>query len=319
MSRLHIETWAPEYGGAYDTDESLADPERVDETVEVPGGWDPIDGMDDGVQQVAFVDGVRRVDARLVIDDAIGPVPGLCGTYGVGAVVWDRTAVQSWFESITIDRLAVFGSGKGTNVPVAGPQLAYRSELIADSDPGLLIQHFHGAMRKAEGRLSEKLAQQGLFVVGDGPINDLSATDKVGYIKTHRVPYLSPERAPIIGRLAPGQRTPMFLLGAGGGYERYSWYVKLAPVLGGHSWSGVVRCEIAGSVGDDRSGTIANRTAALLPMVASVEHVDPRAPQNLFPIGALERELRRSLGDPAFVSRELRSAVMRQANAGATP
>ncbi len=173
-------------------------------------------------------------------------------------------------------------------------------------------------MRRAEGRLSEQLAQQGVFVIGDGPINDLSATDKVGYIKTHRVPYLSPERAPIIGRLEPGQRTPMFLLGAKGTYERYAWYVRLAAVLGGHSWSGVIRCEVAGSVGAERAAVIADRTAALLPMVASVEHVDPRAPQNLVPIGALERELRRSLGDPTFVTRELRSAVMRQTTVGVT-
>jgi hypothetical protein len=312
-----MESWAPEYGSAYDTDETLADPERVDESVEVEGAWDPIDGVDDGVEKVAFVDGVRRIDARLVIDEPVGPVPGLCGTYGVGAVIWDRSAVRSTFDAITIDRLAVFGSGRGMQIPVAG-QIAYRCESVAGTDPGLLIQHFHGAMRRAEGRLSEQLAQRGLFVIGDGPINDLSATDKVGYIKTHRVPYLAPERAPIIGRLEPGQRTPMFLLGAKGAYERYSWYVKLAAVLGGHSWSGVVRCEVAGSLGDQRAAAIANRTAALLPMVASVEHIDPRAPQNLVPIGALERELRRSLGDPNFVNRELRSAVMRQATVGVT-
>lgn len=317
MSRLHIETWAPEYGGAYDADEALADPERVDERVEVGGSWDPIDGVDDGVPAVAFVDGVRRIDARLVLDEPAGPVPGLCGTYGVGAVVWDREATRSRFESVAIDRLAVFASGRGAQIPVAG-RIAYRCESVAGTDPGLLIQHFHGAMRRAEGRLSEQLAQQGVFVIGDGPINDLSATDKVGYIKTHRVPYLSPERAPIIGRLEPGQRTPMFLLGAKGTYERYAWYVRLAAVLGGHSWSGVIRCEVAGSVGAERAAVIADRTAALLPMVASVEHVDPRAPQNLVPIGALERELRRSLGDPTFVTRELRSAVMRQTTVGVT-
>ena len=317
MARLHIETWAPDYGGAYDADVALAEPERVDETVEVAGAWHPREGADDGVERVAFVDGVRRIDARLVIDEPAGPVPGICGTYGVGAVIWDRAAGRSTFDFVSIDRMAVFGSGRGTSVPVAG-QIAYRCESIAGTDPGLLIQHFHGAMRKAEGRLSERLATGGLFVIGDGPINDLSATDKVGYIKTHRVPYLSPERAPVIGRLDPGQRTPMFLLGAQGTYERYSWYVKLARVLGGHSWSGVVRCEVAASLGTERAAAIADRTAALLPLVASVEHVDPRAPQNLVPIGALERELRRSLGDPNFVARELRSAVMRQEAAGVT-
>ena len=55
--------------------------------------------------------------------------------------------------------------------------------------------------------------------------------------------------------------------------------------------------------------TIADRTAAILPIVASEPHIDPRAPQNLVPIGALERELRHRMGDPGFVYRALRYAV----------
>jgi hypothetical protein len=46
--------------------------------------------------------------------------------------------------------------------------------------------------------------------------------------------------------------------------------------------------------------------------VASEPHLDPRAPQNLVPIAALERELRRRLGDPAFVYRALREATFRE-------
>jgi hypothetical protein len=42
--------------------------------------------------------------------------------------------------------------------------------------------------------------------------------------------------------------------------------------------------------------------------------VDPRAPQNLVPIAALERELRHRMGDQRLVYRALRAAVMREAS-----
>jgi len=209
-----------------------------------------------------------------------------------------------------IQRVAVFGDGQAVPVPVAGPQISYRSESVADDDPRALIQHFHGLMRKAEAVLSERLAQTGTFVIADGPINDLSATEKVGYVKTHRTRYLSAERAPIIRQLGPGERTPLFLIGSSGAYPRYSWYLRLATLRGGHSWTGVVRAEVSSHLGLDRARAVADRATALLPLVASAPHVDPRAPQNLVPIGALERELRRRLGDPLLIHRSLRSAVM---------
>lgn len=312
MARLYVEGWAPEYGSAYETDAALADEEKVDETVEVAGSWSPRAGRDDGVATVAFVDGVRRVDARLTIDDIDGPVPGICGTYGVGAVCWDRAGGRSSIEHATIERLALFASGRAVPVPVAAPTIRYRSESIPDSDPGMLIQHFHGRMRKAEAILSEQLAQRGAFVVADGPINDLSATDKIGYIKTHRAPYLSPANQPVVGRLRAGERTPLFLIGGSGRYPRYSWYQRLADVSGGHSWTGVVRGEVSAHLERDRAAQLADRSAAVLPLVASEAHIDPRAPQNLVPIAALERELRRRMGDQGFVYRALRSAVMRE-------
>ena len=317
MARLHVESWAPEYGSPFESDPGLADETKVDEAVETSGPWEPRDGGDDGVDVVAFVDGVRRIDARLTIDDPAGPVPGICGSFAVGAVLWHRGARRSEVVEPAVYRLAVFGRGTAAPIPVGESRLAYRSESVPGDDPGALLQRLHGAMRKAEGELSESLARRGLFVVGDGPINDLSATEKVGYIKTHRAPYLSAARAPIVGRLRAGQRTPMFLIGCGGPYERYSWYLRLAEVAGGHSWSGVVRTEVSAALPLDLASAIADRTAAILPLVASAGHIDPRAPQNLVPIAALERDLRRRLGEPAFVYRELRTAVLRAAAVGA--
>ena len=120
MGQLYVEGWAPEYGSSYESDESLADHDKVDESVEVGGTWAPLPGADDGIGRVAFVDGVRRVDARLTIDEVDAPVPGICGSFGVGAVVWDRTIPQSTFLDLQVERLAVFGNGQGAPIPVTG-------------------------------------------------------------------------------------------------------------------------------------------------------------------------------------------------------
>ena len=59
---------------------------------------------------------------------------------------------------------------------------------------------------------------------------------------------------------------------------------------------------------------LADLTARLLPPLASTPHKNPRAPQNLVPIGGLERELRHRLGDQQLLYRSLRAAVRKSAN-----
>ena len=46
-----------------------------------------------------------------------------------------------------------------------------------------------------------------------------------------------------------------------------------------------------------------------VPRFAGVPHRDPRAPQNLQPIGALETHLRHLLGHPGLATRAVREAV----------
>lgn len=306
MVDLYVEEWSPEYGSSVTADEALSPAEGViDATVEVSGEWQPLPGRDDGVPAVAFVDGIRRIDARLTVDDPAGPIPGICGTYAVGAVVWKRDPPAATVERTEVGRLAVFLGGLAPDVPPLPHDLEYRSASVGGTDPGLLISHFHTQMRRAEAELAVDLARSGYFVVADGPISELAAEPVVGYIKSHRVSYLPPELAPIVGRLQAGERTPLFAMP---NYARYSWYLRLAPRRG-HSWEGVVRCEAPGPLGLEAVKTLADRTAALLPRFASSPHIDPRAPQNLVPIGSLEKQLRRRLGDRDLVYRALRAGV----------
>lgn len=306
MARLHVEGWAPEYGAAVDPDDSLTPAEgSVDLDVE-DRPWEPIPGADDGIPIVAFVDGVRRIDARLLLDDHSGPVPGICGSFATGAVVWDRAATRSEVVRPEVVRMAILAEGNAPGLPPLPAWLEYRTSSIDGDDPASLIQQFHAAMRKAEADLAEDLAGSGYFVVADGPLYDYTASDKVGYVKSHRRSYL-PDGS-IIGMLPKACRTPLFAIGEGR-FRRYSWYLRLSDRADGHSWVGVVRCEASAALDRQSVVRIADRSAAVLPLVGSEPHIEPRAPQNLVPIAALERDLRHRLGDAGLVLRALRSAV----------
>ena len=305
MARIFVESWSPEYGAPLDA-ATLAPAEgSVDDGVET-SAWAPRDGVDDGVEQVAFVDGVRRIDARLTIDDPEdGPVPGLCGTFVVGAVRWSRAAARSEVADEQVERWAVLAGGRAEIFPTVDLQPPYETITIPDRDGDALVHALQTRMRAAEGRLASRVAADA-FVFADGPLNELAPEQVVGTIKSHRVTYLAPERGAIVAALEVGQRTPLFTIAD---YRRYSWYVRLARLPGGHSWTGIVRCEASGHLPLADVVAIADRTAALLPLVASEPHIDPRAPQNLVPIGALERQLRHRMGDSGLVYRALRAAV----------
>lgn len=308
MARLHVEGWAPEYGAAVEPDEALAPAEgSVDVTVE-GRPWEPVPGMDDRVPVVAFVDGVRRVDARLLLDDDSGVVPGICGSFAVGAVLWHREERRSEVVSASVQRLAILGSGRSPALPDPGFGLAFTPYSVPDADPASLVRALHNAMRRAEEVLAEELAGSGHFVVADGPLYEYTHTEKMGYVKSHRRTYLAGDLGGIVGRLGRGERTPLFTVGEGR-FLRYSWYLRLTDRGDDHSWSGVVRCEASPHLDLARVAALADRAAAVLPGVASSAHLDPRAPQNLVPIGALERELRHRLGDAGLVLRALRTAV----------
>lgn len=270
--------------------------------------WEPVPGVDDGIPIVAFVDGVRRIDARLLLDEAGGPVPGICGSFGVGAVIWNRPERRSEIDHVVVERRAILAGGKAPELPPLPLGIIYRPSSIADDDPSALIGAFHDAMRRAESHLAEELGRSGYFVIADGPLYEYTDVAKMGFIKSHRRSYLPESHAPIIGALTDGHRTPLFTIGASG-FRRYSWYVRLVPRGTAHSWAGIARCEASAALDRATVVAIADRSAAVLPTVASEPHIDPRAPQNLVPIGALERDLRRRLGDPGLVLRALRTAL----------
>lgn len=308
MTRLFVEGWAPEYGASVEPDDQLSPAEGVVDVTVEDRPWEPIPGRDDGIPKIAFVDGVRRVDARLVLDTDAGPVAGICGTHAVGAVIWDRIEPRSDVVNPTVERVALLTGGQVPDLPPLPYGLAYTVGSVPDDDPGSLVRSFHDGMRRAEAHLADDLSCGGFFVVADGPLYEYTDSDKMGFIKSHRRSYLPAEQASIIGLLDAGERTPLFTIGEAG-YRRYSWYVRLAGRNGGHSWAGIARCEASAVPGLSSVVRLADRSAAVLPLVASEAHLDPRAPQNLVPIAALERDLKHRMGDAGLVIRALRTAL----------
>ena len=111
----------------------------------------------------------------------------------------------------------------------------------------------------------------------------------------------------------------MFVVNENGPSEVYSCYLRLAEPSGdGGPWYGIVRVEFPCSAGIAAVAAEADRMAGSLPQYSSLPHTDPRAPQNLQPIGALERDLRHRLGDPGLAVRAVRAAVasLRQTEQG---
>ncbi len=145
------------------------------------------------------------------------------------------------------------------------------------------------------------------LLVVDGPLRGRQHLPRaLGYIKSHHSTYLPPELNAVVGRLAPGQRTPVFRMGTS--WDRHSWYLRL-PCPPGAPWAGVVRIECSATLAMDEVTRLAGLSQRCLGRFASAGYKDTRAPQNLYPIAGLERELRRRLGDPRLLYRALRDAA----------
>lgn len=303
--RFSVESWAPEYGSPTDDGVLAPGDTPVDITVEVPAAdWAPRSASPDvrPAASVLFVDGVLRVDARVWVtgDDGIDR-QGLCGSYAAGAVHCDARAALTAAEV----RHGLFTAAPGA-APIDTAHARFDVRPVVGEQTDQLVLGLQQRMRELEIGVALTAGEGAELIVVDGPLTDRqSVPGAIGYVKTHHARYLPDEVAPVVGALAPGQRTPVFL--ATTKWSRFSWYLRL-PTEVSHDWAGVVRCEASADLAPAEAIALADRVTATLPRFASVPHKDPRAPQNLTPIAGLERELRRRLGDQALLYRALRRA-----------
>jgi hypothetical protein len=322
---------------------------RIDAEVELPSDrWRPIDPDTTGPlpEALLFVDGVRRVEAQVWIDGQsrpadsgtdpglpaaaqAGDTPGeataaLCASYAAGVVCCCAAGAHLVVAKLrrglfsvaphASDILTRAGGYKAHHVRVkraGAPVMATLSQSLQ----GRLAEVEAIAAAEARGMSGDASAAPAghpgnsasdLLIV-DGPLRGRERLPRtLGYIKSHHATYLPPELNALVGTLAPGQRTPAFHMGTS--WDRHSWYLRLPGPIGA-PWSGVVRIECAADLPVSEVTRLAGLSQRSLGRFASDSYKDSRAPQNLYPIAGLERELRRRLGDPRLLYRALREAA----------
>jgi hypothetical protein len=305
--RFAVESWSNDYGApiGLDTDTEV-DGSVVDVEVEMPAAkWSAIMPTVPPAASLVFVDGVQQMDARIWVPDEDGVSRmGACVSFAAGSVRCDGSARV---EAAVVSRAVFAGAGFGSIE--CGGGICYAGKAVVDTTVHGLDMQVQRHRDALEVHIAQAIGAAELIVI-DGHLSRREGiAGAVGYIKTHQAQYLPQEVVGLVGRLAPGQRTPLFLIqGSGNGYARYSWYLKL-PGGNGHPWAGVVRCEASSALTPvDSVVEFADRVSITLPRFASKQYKDPRAPQNLYPVAGLERELRRRMGDRELLWRALHRA-----------
>jgi uncharacterized protein len=309
---IRLDPWSADY------DASIQLPDPADEKpapvrcdVESTA-WAAIRPLQPPASPLAFVDGVRRIEHRLLVADEGRTLYGLLGSFAVGAVCANGTAHVTRAD---VHRIACVGGGvllpEAFVVPFGrGGPLAFAPEAAAENTPTAPLQGLQNAMRRAEAVLAEEMAGPDLPVLLDGPLSYLAHQGPVvGFVKRLVRSYLPVREAALLVPLAVGERTPLFLI-EDALYPRYSWYARLARGRAIQSpLAGVVRLETGTRRGLLPTRELADAITAALPALPSTARHDPRAPQNLHPIGGLEARLRHLLGDAHLVRRAVEARL----------
>ena len=317
--RFTVDGWDPAYGNAFDIDDAalVESTATVDTGVEVgDGSWAPITATVGPAMPSAtlFVDGVRRIDARVWIDPSDPtqmPALSICASIAAGVVCC--CPGRAHVTTVQPRRLLVSTDAQAHDLVTAAAiwQVAHTT---ASADIALLPTLSQALQRRLADlevatalEARAQLTAHGLpdddLLVVDGPLRGRTHLPRaLGYIKTHRSEYLPPHLNAVVSALAPGERTPVFLLGST--WDRHAWYLRL-PCTSRAPWAGVVRIECSADLPTPEVLALAFLSQTVLPPHASSEFRDPRAPQNLTPIGGLEQHLRHLLGDSRLLYRSL--------------
>jgi hypothetical protein len=314
--RLDVDGWDPGYGSSYDggggDGPGAPSSAELDPDVERPAAsWQPLRPPAEvrRPQTVLLVDGVMRIDAGIwVTGDDGTPHRGLAASYAAGVVRCDLGRGAADVAGAQVRR-GLFTSSPAV-VDVAVGAVRYAGHQMRRDDQATLRGGVQGQLAGLEAEVSGESRVDDDLLVVDGPLRGRQHLPRaIGYVKTHRVEYLTTELTAVVTQLAPGERTPVFRVGTS--WHRYAWYLRL-PTTSRAPWSGVVRIECAAELPVEAAVALADRSAVTLPRFASTPYKDPRAPQNLVPIAGLERRLRAMLGDARLLNRTLTIAAARQ-------
>ena len=320
MVQLRADPWRPDLGAGAEAahDDDLPTP-FVDPSVETADWSRPISPEPCDAQTFFFVDGVMRTELRVLASHGAHRAWGALGSYLAGAVCCDGGA-RFVCEDEPVGRALILGGRvEAPPLEVDSPTgaIVYEPHTVADDSPTALRITLQRLILNFEQRVAHRMGAEGI-VFADGPLHPSpgqKGSTVVGVVKRMVKAYLVDEQRDLLPHLSPGQRTPLFALG-NNVVDRFAWYVRLLPRRPTwHELAGLVRCEVSMDIGIGRASEVADIVACHLPTFAGRPGVDPRAPQNLTPVGALEQRLKHRLGNSTYLNRAL-TAHLAKAAAG---
>ena len=306
---LRVDPWASEYEGALQIDEEQPEPSvPVDPFVETTD-WDVIvPSHYQRPEAIVFIDGVQRVEVRVIGDHNGALIYGAFASLAVGAVL--ARLDGALVETQQLGRVLALGGGvsrETVTIPCGTHTLQFAVRSTAATAPWGFHEAVQAQRREEETRLGQAMVEQGYpLVIVDGRLSfqPTRRSTAVGLVKTMHYHYLEAPQVHILSQLETGTRTPLFRIPRD--QPMYSWYVRLNQRRSfDHSWAGLARLETLEGIGLEAAMRLADLTAGHLPAFASTAAWEPRAPQNLYPLSALEDDLHHRLGDHTWIRRSI--------------
>ncbi len=319
--RIVLDPWGGDYGSQISTPHEADTDDTMMQILDEEGEqcpWAPVDPHPLTLpRETVVVDGVMRSDAFGMVEEGERRALALFGIFAAGAV-----SINSQVRIVEerVVRLFLTGSNwpatENVTVPVGrSGNLCYLGFSAKDETYEDLREALINEMRRAEAQVAERLTSADSLVLADGSLKFFGgASSVVGVIKTIHKLYLPHKRASLLSRLEPGQRTPFFCIESkrkNTGYRMLTCYLRLAraqPIE--LPFAGLVRLEVNPSQREQRDvSEVFDQAAVKVKALASRAPKDPRAPQNLIPVGGLERRLRHQLGDAQLVIRGIKQKL----------
>ncbi len=255
---------------------------------------------------LVFIDGVRRTECLAYVrDEETGEsFEGAFLSLGAGALRIEYGRLNPLRESLILHRVERLFFHKGGIL--VDELLGFRPYAV-EGELSVEINRYMREELEAEVALQIQREVKDSIVICDGPLSyKLKNTSFLGLVKSIKRLYIDRSHLPLLYTLRLGQRSPILKVNYQQEEEqkdKYTWYVRLTEHEGLH---GIVRVEtFEGNFEEVKR--LANISAGVLPLFASQSFQDRRSPQNLLPIGRLEKFLRLHLGPYRIIRRQIES------------
>lgn len=197
--KFSVETWSPEYGVAADENSFDEVADNVDAEIECGvAEWAPIPTATTVAppERIRFVDGVRRIDARVWIHDGDRSHVGVCASVAAGAA--ECSSGRAEVQDVHVQR-GIFAPATSGAGPIVSRHATYEYRPTTSDEPTAIYAGIHEMMTALEQLAA--VEHDCDLVVFDGPLRGRNDPVGVGYVKTQLVQYLPDEVMPVLGQL----------------------------------------------------------------------------------------------------------------------